>query len=117
MERVTMKTPNGYVLLDPIDICDNDYSKTNYKKLVNKIGYYEDLAEQGKLIELPFAIGEPIYKVCYFHSIKDGFIHEEVMSVEFYAANKNYFMAGKVYRTKEEAEQALKQMKAGEKNE
>ena len=52
-ERLTMFTPYGYVGCDPIDVCQNEYSPENFKKILTKLGRYEDLEEQGRLIELP----------------------------------------------------------------
>ena len=46
MERLTVKwTDKVYDTLDPVDILDNEYSKTNYNKLLTKLGEYEDLEE------------------------------------------------------------------------
>lgn len=53
-ERLTMFTPYGYEECDPIDIYPNDhYSEENFKKILTKLGRYEDLEAQGRLIELP----------------------------------------------------------------
>jgi hypothetical protein len=52
-ERLTMFTPCGYVKCDPIDVYQNEYSLENFKKILTKLGHYEDLEEQGRLIELP----------------------------------------------------------------
>ena len=58
MERLTVKwTDKVYDALDLVDILDNDYSKTNYDKLLTKLGEYEDLEEQGRLIKLPCKVG------------------------------------------------------------
>ena len=47
MERLTVKwTDKVYDALDPVDILDNEYSKTNYNKLLTKLGEYEDLEER-----------------------------------------------------------------------
>ena len=47
MERLTVKwTDKVYDTLDPVDILDNEYSKTNYNKLLTKLGEYEDLEEK-----------------------------------------------------------------------
>ena len=46
MERLTVKwTDKVYDTLDPVDILDNEYSKTNYNKLLTKLGEYEDFEE------------------------------------------------------------------------
>ena len=46
MDRLTVKwTDKVYDTLDPVDILDNEYSKTNYNKLLTKLGEYEDFEE------------------------------------------------------------------------
>lgn len=52
-ERLTMFTPCGYEECDPIDVYPNEYSPENFKKILEKLGRYEDLEEEGRLIELP----------------------------------------------------------------
>lgn len=48
---MTVKYSDGrYESINPVDICDNDYSMGNYSELVKKLGEYEDLEEQGKLL-------------------------------------------------------------------
>lgn len=54
MERLTVKwTDKVYDTFDPVDVVDNEYSKANYNKILTKLGEYEDLEEQGRLIKLP----------------------------------------------------------------
>ena len=60
-ERLTMDTPCGYVECDPIDVYPNKYSPENFKKILEKLGRYEDLEEQGRLIELPCTIGGKLF--------------------------------------------------------
>ena len=52
-ERLTMFTPVGYVECDPVDTIPNGYSLENFRKIVQKLGEYEDLEEAGRLIKLP----------------------------------------------------------------
>lgn len=54
MDRLTVGWANRvYDTLDPVDVVDNEYSKANYNKILTKLGEYEDLEEQGRLIKLP----------------------------------------------------------------
>lgn len=54
MERLTVKWANKvYDTFDPVDVVDNEYSKANYNKILTKLGEYEDLEEQGRLVKLP----------------------------------------------------------------
>ena len=64
MGRLTVKwTDKVYDTLDPVDILDNEYSKTNYNKLLTKLGEYEDLEEKGLLLKLPCKVGDTIYRI------------------------------------------------------
>ena len=122
-----MKTPDGYMLLDPIDICDNDYSKANYEKLVNKIGYYEDLEEKGLLLRLPCRMGDTVwfvgndfvndYEIRRFIVDETGInwvqIAKEIDGRDYWDSFSICDIGKTVFLTKEEAEQALEQMKAG----
>lgn len=61
-ERLTMFTPCGYVECDPIDIYTDDcYSEENFEKVLTKLGHYEDLEEEGRLIKLPCTIGDGLF--------------------------------------------------------
>lgn len=54
MERLTVKWANKvYDTFDPVDVVDNEYSKANYNKILTRLGEYEDLEEEGRLIKLP----------------------------------------------------------------
>lgn len=64
MERLTVKwSDKNYDTFDPVDIVDNEYSKANYNKILTKLGEYEDLEEQGRLVKLPCKIGDDVYFV------------------------------------------------------
>ena len=64
MERLTVKWADKvYDTFDPVGIEDNEYSKANYNKILTKLGEYEDLEEQGRLIKLPCKIGDDVYFV------------------------------------------------------
>lgn len=46
-ERLTEPIITGkYYTYDPIDIYENDYSKANFQKIVDRLGRYEDLEEK-----------------------------------------------------------------------
>ena len=65
MERLTVKWADKvYDTFDPVDVVDNEYSKANYNKILTKLGEYEDLEEQGRLIKLPCKVGDTVY--CIF---------------------------------------------------
>ena len=86
--------------------CDNCEIMTS---VCEKLGKYEDLEEQGRLVKLPCKVGDIIYSV-----IEDGLtIIELKFSLDFYVRRKNDI--GKtVFLTKSEAEEKLKELRGGE---
>ena len=134
MERLTVKwTDKVYDALDPVDILDNEYSKTNYNKLLTKLGEYEDLEEQGRLIKLPCKVGDILYvngilgvgeaeeykviRVDYHSNLatkRSEFYIEALLvndprnSIGFYDKE----IGKTVFLTKAEAEQKLKEMES-----
>ena len=130
MERLTVKwKDNLYDTFDPIDVVDNEYSKINYEKVLTKLGQYEDAEEQGLLLRLPCKVGDTVYIVMRLHyqpNRLDMSQYKEIEEVEVYhiTIGKPYWQInydeheflpkdfGKtVFLTKEEAEQALADMK------
>ena len=122
-ERLTEYDSHG-----DLYVKNHDYISASYK-----LAHYEDLAEQGRLIELPCAVGDTVYEVQeirkriqeytvisihYSHSsiligweIKDGNgIYSNLNGFEASAIGKTVFL------TKEEAETKLKELR-GEQNE
>ena len=99
-----MKTPYGYESINPIDVCVNEYSEINFKGLVDSLGAYEDAEEQGLLLRLPFKIGQKVYYIYESCIDKSLMIGSMVYSYSCLDFPREYFA------TKEEAEQALKQM-------
>ena len=129
MERLTIKYGDGlYESINPVDIFDNEYSKANYDKLVKRLGEYEDLEEQGKLLKLPCAVGDTVwdndfgkpcsYTVTGFSIGKIDDEENDIDELEIYYRNWCGSICcscvvseiGKsVFLTKEEAEAALKE--------
>lgn len=52
MKRLTMKTEDGY---ERVSIW------TKNQQLIDKLAYYEDLEEQGRLVKLPCKVGDIVY--------------------------------------------------------
>ena len=122
MERLTVKwTDKVYDTLDPVDILDNEYSKTNYNKLLTKLGEYEDLEEQGLLLRLPCKVGDTLYRL-----VPNLYREYVEIKIAQFVINKNgiYFITNKgvswsvdkigktVFLTQDEAEQKLKEMES-----
>lgn len=100
-----------------------------YQRCINKLAHYEDLEDQGRLIELPCKWGETVYQIV---KCDDGITKIFEMKVcatapcgqlygntiwNFYLEDKysksycRYFDFGRtVFHTREEAEAKLKEM-------
>ena len=134
MERLTVKwSDKVYDTFDPVDVVDNEYSKANYNKILTKLGEYEDLEEQGRLIKLPCKIGDIIYRVnagakepvikMIVLQVNYKQLREDRIIIRIDAMNDNdmgescYLLEdfGKnVFITKSEAEAKLKELRGGE---
>ena len=80
------------------------------QKAIEKLADYEDAEEQGLLLRLPCKVGDTIY---YFMNVDDVIVVEErkmVTLTNIVAILEDEEFGKTVFLTKEEAEQALKQM-------
>ena len=136
MERLTVDygkkfSPFRYAMKDGSD-AEIGYFKNydafySHMLMVQKLGEYEDLEEQGLLLRLPCKVGDTIYEVSYENRefvIKEHIVKEFIYRayrfprIEIYCENENGFLVcnniGKLdeclFLTKEEAEQKLKEM-------
>lgn len=110
--RLTYNYKDIFDTWDPIDVYDNDYSKINFQNVLRKLAHYEDLEEQGRLIELPCAVGDTVY------DIADKKIRKQIVDGIEYMADGFFIYANEdewlgrlgdlVFLTKAEAEAALK---------
>ena len=63
-ERLTMTSDKGGVAFTfDLDITCRPSEAQKILKLAEKLKHYEDLEEQGRLIELPCAVGDTVYVV------------------------------------------------------
>lgn len=119
MARLTEWTGFKYDVYDPISTMW-EYSEINLQKLIDRLGYYEDLAEAGRLVELPCKVGDTVWFIRPLASKKE--ITETTVE-KMVVKGKGLFMKlacnamyetscnsiGKtVFLTREEAEAALK---------
>lgn len=122
MERLTIKFPNGYLFkLPPVN--DKKAGEEYISKLSDKLGAYEDAEEQDLLLKLPCKVGNELflsdYPTIHCRLKEYKFIGNEVAIVidcwEWQrTCTRMLSDFGKtVFLTKEEAEKALEQMKAG----
>ena len=64
MERLTTTSKKGGVALTfDLDITYNKSEIMKILKLAEKLKEYEDLEEQGKLLKLPCAVGDTVYRI------------------------------------------------------
>lgn len=121
--RLTMTYFDDVTTYDPIDVHNNEYSEINFQKVLKKLAHYEDLEEAGRLIELPCAVGDRIYRINQWANIpiiemrvigllcNDAFIRIDA-AAENDLSESCYFLEdfGKtVFLTKEEALAKLKE--------
>lgn len=123
MDRLTMPCLDGtFVECDPIDIADNDYSKTNFAKVLARLGEYENAEEWGLLVRLPY---DPLnHDVIYYVDEDESEIYRltaDCIEISKMMISKRFVLTidgfdffledfGKiVFLTREEAEQALKE--------
>lgn len=112
-ERLTIRSERGTAILKETDIkdrCEYCYEATQ------KLAHYEDLEEQGKLIELPCKIGDTVYGTRRWHGTKiakAGTVSEmfytqegKLMIVVKYVCRG--YWGEKIFATLEEVEAALK---------
>jgi len=62
MSRLTERKSNGDIVVDGEYIF---HPHTLWFNIADKLAHYEDLEEQGRLIELPCKVGDTVYKLWY----------------------------------------------------
>lgn len=125
MGRLTKKYSDGtHGASDDLSCGENSYDYKNL--LIEKLGKYEDLKEQGRLIKLPCKVGDVVYvkmasysKTHYAEAEVRDFVHfishgfcVVVTSKYFDKENIPFSEFGKtVFLTKSEAEAKLKELR------
>ena len=120
MERLTKTYSDGtHGASDSLPCGENSY---NYKNLlIEKLGKYEDLEEQGRLIKLPCKIGDKVWHISG-RDIKEDVISGIEYSYDgmFYIwSNEDTWLGGFndiVFLTKSEAEAKLKELRGNNVN-
>lgn len=80
-ERLTRKSAVGeYLPIEHLNIHHLDVnSEQNLTNILDKLGHYEDLIEQDKVVELPVYVGETVYVLAeceHIENILDGNYHD-----------------------------------------
>lgn len=128
MERLTKTYSDGtHGASDNLPCGENSYNYKNF--LIERLGKYEDLEEQDRLIKLPCKVGDTVYvkmasycKTHYAEAEVRDFVHfiscgfcAVVTSKYFDKENIPFSEFGKtVFLTKSAAEEKLKELRGGE---
>ena len=63
MERLTKRRENGNAYVTD-DYCFDTWANSFEGQAIDRLAYYEDLEEQGRLVVLPCKVGDTVYKLC-----------------------------------------------------
>lgn len=107
MERLTKTYSDGtHGSSDSLPCGENSY---NYKNLlIEKLGKYEDLEEQGRLVKLPCKVGDTVYLIKNSETIAERKADMMFIGVLWEEFGKEWFP------TREEAEEKLKELRGRE---
>ena len=119
MERLTKTYLDGtHGASDNLPCGENSYDYKNL--LIEKLGKYEDLEEQDRLIKLPCKIGTKVYNITWWDDVQEKVvvkgktyyrtIHKHKVSKSTFGYTDIDDFGKTVFLTKSEAEQKLKEM-------
>lgn len=124
MERLTMRTPKGAAVKMDEPANEAEARKMlmeKFHKVCEKLAHYEDLAEAGRLVELPCKVGDIVWFIGKDHGSKENSVFlTAVKGIETregkwkirlmdFISLMSFDDIGKViFLTREEAEAALK---------
>lgn len=113
MERLTIKAPSGLIHL-------KDNAEMTMNVAIKKLAEYEDLEEQGRLLELPCTVGDTVWFIKSSFSFMSEPKEEKIRKIEIipeeiiFRTTNRCFNMGHIRKTvflaREEAEAALKEM-------
>ena len=115
MERLTRRSKvNEALPIKHLNLMHMDTtSEDNLTAILEKLAYYEDLEESGKLLELPYPVGTPLFIPCRKQGVKQDHIRRWQTNNKglMFCSNGSFYLAdaiGKsVFLTREEAELKL----------
>lgn len=123
MKRLTKTYSDGtHGASDSLPCGENSYDYKNL--LIEKLGKYEGLEEQGRLVKLPCKIGTEVYDITWWDNAQERVVvkgktyyrtvhKHKVTKLPFTYSDIDNF--GKtVFLTKSEAEAKLKELRGGE---
>ena len=96
MGRLTKKFDDGYGSTDCYHSCFDCYGNEcdSVTLMVNKLAHYEDLEEQGRLVELPCAVG----KTAYFAEDNGRIVPRKIIRPELLSQGEDFYRNGKLYK-------------------
>lgn len=120
MERLTKTYSDGtHGASDSLPCGENSYDYKNL--LIEKLGKYEDLEEQGRLVKLPCKFGTEVYNITWWDDVQEKVVVKGktyCRTVRKHKVTKSIFSYfdilefGKtVFLTKSEAEEKLKELR------
>lgn len=128
MERLTKTYSDGsFGVADNLPCGENSYTFKDL--LIKKLGDYEDLEEQGRLLKLPCKVGDTVYAIGFnnnkpiiYESVvlsiliteKEIAFNVKVDEFEINSQLKQSMFDKTVFLTKSEAEAKLKELRGGE---
>lgn len=123
MERLTKTYSDGtHGASDSLPCGENSYDYKNL--LIEKLGKYEDLEEQGRLVKLPCKFGTEVYNITWWDDVQEKVVVKGktyCRTVRKHKVTKSIFSYfdilefGKtVFLTKSEAEAKLEELRGGE---
>ena len=113
MERLTIKNENGSIDVKLYGSMQRTYKTHLWAEIFEKLAYYEDLEESGKLIKLPYPVGTLLFIPCRKQGVKQDHIRRWQTNNKglMFCSNGSFYLAdaiGKsVFLTREEAELKL----------
>lgn len=119
MERLTKTYSDGtHGASDNLPCGENSYDYKNL--LIEKLGKYEDLKEQGRLIKLPCKIGTKVYNTTWWDDVQEKVvvkgktyyrtIHKHKVSKSTFGYTDIEDFNKTVFLTREEAEARLREL-------
>jgi len=123
MERLTRRSANGTgVYATPSG--EAIEWENNRHNVLQKLAYYEDLEEQGRLVALPCKVGDTVYNTTWWDDVQEKVkvagktyyrtVHKHKVSKSTFDYSDIKEFGKTVFLTKSEAEARLKELRGGE---
>lgn len=120
MERLTQTYSDGtHGASDSLPCGENSYTYKNL--LIEKLGKYEDLEEQGRLLKLPCKVGTKVYNITWWDDVQEKIvvkgktyyrtIHKHKVSKSTFDYTDIEKIGKTVFLTESEAEAKLKELR------